>query len=180
MTHATPDITSTAPSSLHLATLIRTRGLGTAGSWARDFGLIGLVSGVLGPLLGGQGHLPMAYVLACGLAGAILGLGVGCLLRWLLREVVTDVPLLVLFATLGPVVGLFWGASVGAIGGLFLGTHFVSLSVFFATVSAIAQLGWIWLPYALLRGQLRATWPLITLAAITPLVGAAFLQVGGY
>ncbi len=145
--------------------------IGRPREWARDFSLIGGVTGALAPLL----IQDPTYIAAAAIAGAVAGAGLGAFVpKVLARLGHLKVPTL-MFG--GMAVGAVWGGLAGAVAGLTLPNLFW-LSVSVASIAGALQFGWIWLPYLLQKISRKKTWPLVVLAfAAAPLLGWASVWV---
>lgn len=142
--------------------------LGARLAWMRDFALIGAVSGSAAPALFWL-QAP-GYLVACGVAGAALGLALGLLLPPLLLGPVSRWPFAVLLVV-GLAVGAAWGGGTGLAGGLFafgaqdrMGLAWLSGAC--GAVAGAMQLGWFWLPYTLRKAKSRSTWPIVLAACL--------------
>ncbi len=165
--------------------------LGERRTWVRDLAIIGGVSGALAPAA--VGMLFPGYVLLAGAFGAGSGAVVGHLASAMLgKERIRRVPVAVLLVG-GLGLGALWGALTGLGAALGLGAFsapgsgavLLVLSALLASVAGAIQLGWFWLPYAILRARGRRTWPLVVVASLlAPALGwaalAAFALVSGH
>jgi len=167
--------TLTIPSGAELARL------GERRSWVRDLTIIGGVSGALAPAA--VGFLMPGYVLLAGAFGAGSGAVVGHLAASMLtKERVRRLPVAGLLVG-GVGLGALWGALTGFGAALGLGAFahggggvLLALSALLASVAGAIQLGWFWLPYAILRARGRRTWPLVVVASLlAPALGWAAL-----
>jgi hypothetical protein len=141
--------------------------VGRPRDWARDFSLIGGVTGLLAPWLLGD----PSYIAAAAISGAVAGAGLGAAVpRMLVRARHWKVPALMLG---GMGIGAVWGGIAGAAAGLTQPNLFW-LSVAIAGIAGAMQFGWIWLPYVLKKIGHKRTWPLLLAAfAAAPLLGWA-------
>lgn len=140
---------------------------GAPAHWARDFGLIGLFSGAMGPTILGVGW---SVMLASGLAGAAAGTLLGAAAPGVLERVRGRVPIPLLLL-MGIPVGAVWGAVAGLAAGLALGSlpNLPNMLVLWAMVAGIAgavQMGAVWFPYTFLRVLQKPTWPVVVLACM--------------
>ena len=144
-----------------------TTAVGRPTEWARDFSLIGGVTGLLAPWLLGD----PTYVAAAAISGAMAGAALGATVpRMLTKLRHLKVPSLMLG---GMGIGAVWGGVSGAIAGLTLPNLFW-LSVSIASIAGALQFGWIWLPYVMKKIGRKRTWPLVLAAfAAAPLLGWA-------
>ncbi|MCB9684038.1 MAG: hypothetical protein H6735_03220 [Alphaproteobacteria bacterium] len=142
--------------------------------WARDWALIGLASGALAPIGLGMWSNPagIAFVVAAGLVGMIVGAAIGGFAPAVLERVRGRWPIPALLM-LGLPIGAVWGALAGLAGGLAVGDpSFLVYSVFGAAIAGAAQLGATWFPYTFLSVLQRRTWPVVLLSVLAaPLLG---------
>lgn len=135
---------------------------------SRDLAVVGGVTAVLAAAGLGGSALSL-FSLVAGAAAATLGALLGRLGPLLLGRRVRRVRVPFLLGA-GAGLGALWGATAGALAALVAGTPLLPAVVDAARLGML-QLGWLWLPYLLLRARGRATWPLVTLAAaVTPLL----------
>ena len=148
-----------------------TTAVGRPREWARDFSLIGGVTGLLAPALLGD----PSYVAAAAVSGAIAGGALGAAVpKMLTRLRHLKVPALMLG---GMGIGAVWGGIAGAVAGFTMPNLFW-LSVAVASIAGALQFGWIWLPYVLKKIGRKRTWPLVLAAfAAAPLLGWASIWV---
>jgi hypothetical protein len=150
--------------------------VGSHRHWARDFALIGGVTGLVAPMavvpsIVSSGYLGAAAVVGA-LSGAFLGTAVPAALSRLGN---VRLPVL-LMGGLG--VGAVWGGVVGAAAALAAEPALVALSVLLAGIAGTLQFGWIWLPYVLRKIRGKRTWPLVVTAlAATPALGWASVWI---
>ncbi len=141
--------------------------VGSPAHWARDFGLIGLFSGAMGPTILGVGW---SVLVASGLAGAAAGALLGAAAPGVLERVRGRVPIPFLLL-MGIPVGAVWGAVAGLAAGLALGS-LPNMFVLWAMVAGIAgavQMGAVWFPYTVLSVLRKPTWPVVVLACASSL-----------
>lgn len=148
--------------------------LGNPLVWARDFAVVGAVSSFLAPWLVVQEAFGMTYLVASAAMGGVFGAVLGLALPRILTKL-GKIPFWALLFTLGPALGLLWGAAVGASSGQVLEHDMWVLSTMFAAPAAAAQLAWMWLPYTVLRARGKRTWPLIAFACALPVAGLVAL-----
>jgi hypothetical protein len=155
--------------------------LGSRLSWARDFAVIGAVTGFAAPAP--YFWHDTEYLAACSGSGAVIGavLGVAtsrALLVWLSRW-----PFGVLLV-LGLALGALWGGSTGFCGGA-LALDDAHAYVPLTPISAIAgagagmlQLGWFWLPYTLARAKGKSALAIVAAACVVSVaLGFASLSI---
>lgn len=144
--------------------------------WARDFAVVGGVTGFAAPYVV---ITDLPFAAAAGLAGAALGLVLGALAAPFLERARHRVPLLLLvFAA--PFVGAVWGGLSGVAGGLVGGRMFagesVELGLVMGAAAGMVQLGWMFLPYTLVAVMKLPRWPVVLAASVAaPVFG--FLAV---
>lgn len=136
-------------------------------AWARDLALIGGASALP---LAVCAAVPLSTVVLAALLAAIGGAAIGALVPRLLHRRVRRIPLFVLIpAAIG--LGGAWGGAVGMIAALVTGAPFLRVTELAASAGA-AQLGWLWLPYAIGIVRRGSSWPTVIAAcAMAPLVG---------
>ena len=152
--------------------------LGNPLVWARDFAIVGAVSSFLAPWLVVQQAFGLTYLGASAAMGGLFGGVLGLALPRILTKL-GKIPFWALLFTLGPALGLLWGAAVGASSGQVLGEDLWVLSTMFAAPAAAAQLAWMWLPYTVLRAKGKRTWPLIGFACAMPVAGLVAMAIAG-
>lgn len=176
-----PAAPAASPSPTSPASDARFGDIGTSGTWARDFAILGALSTGLGLVAMGAG-LIFAVVGIGAIVGAVTGLGLGAWLQRLVSRHGAALPGAVLVA-LGPIIGGFWGAAVGVITAVCVipDGEIISFAAAFGAVSGVAQLAWFWVVYVALRARKLPTWPALVLAAVTPFLGGALMRalVGG-
>ncbi len=156
--------TLAVPSGVELARL------GERRTWVRDLTIIGGLSGALAPAA--VGMMPPGYVFLAGLFGA----GSGAVVGWLASSMLSSArvrrwPVAGLLVG-GIGLGALWGAMTGLGAALGLGPFgggglaLLFLSALLAAVAGALQLGWFWLPYAILRARGGRTWPLVLFASL--------------
>jgi hypothetical protein len=144
--------------------------LGNPWTWARDFALVGGVSSFLAPYLVVRDHYGMDYIAL----STAMGIGFGAVLGLVLPRILTrmgQIPFWALLFTLGPSLGLLWGAAVGASSGQILKADMWMVSTLFAAPAAAFQFGWLWLPYTVVRAREKRAWPLVAFACVMPVAG---------
>jgi hypothetical protein len=165
--------------------------LGTVRSWARDFALLGTLSGCLAPLSAvvvvgiGAHHLSLAlrefpwtyYVVAAVIAG-VSGAAVGPIIRSLLRRG-SSWTLGRWFALL-PLVGAMWGALVGLLTALATleSRMDIQMSALCAALAAAVQVGWYWYAYLARRVASQSVWTLLLRAALVSVITAPAVVYG--
>ncbi len=153
--------------------------LGRPLHWARDFALVGAVTGGLAPLAVYSGF-PSAYYLLTGVGGMLAGALLGGVLPRLLGARIRRLPVAALLVV-GPALGALWGALAGLAGSLVfrdsamdLGT----LSVMAGAAAGAVQFGWLWIPYSVKRARKKRVWPVVAGAlALAPAMGWAAMAV---
>lgn len=135
--------------------------------WARDLALIGAASALPLALFSA---LPPATVALAALFAALGGAAIGALVPALLHRRVRRIPLFVLVpAAFG--LGGAWAGGAALLAALATGAPWVRFTELAATAGA-AQLGWLWLPYAVGVARRGSSWPTVVAAcAAAPLVG---------
>lgn len=149
--------------------------LGPWWRWALDMGLVGLLSGAGAPMplvkLSGVG-----YVVLAGVVGAALGALLGCVARWLVARR-TSCAMRAVYALLGPVVGVVWGATTSGLACLALSggrERMWFFAVVLGGLTGLVQVGWVWSAYAAAASRGSARWPwLVVSAVLAPLLGFA-------
>lgn len=135
--------------------------------WARDLAIVGAVTGFGVPFLHPLASLTPSLLVA--LVAAVTGAALGAAAPRLLNAHVRRVPVVLLLGA-GAGVGALWGGLVGVVSAYVIGGGSWYLVHLAATIGLV-QLGWFWLPYAVLRGRRRPTWSLVVAAVLcTPLV----------
>ncbi|MEL6348483.1 MAG: hypothetical protein AAFV53_35580 [Myxococcota bacterium] len=146
---------------------------GSPARWARDMAVIGGSASVSMPLMGALlVGLPIGYVAAAGIAGAVTGGGVGALMPGLLERLRGRIPLAALLVGLGPIIGALWGAAVGVLAAPAVGAHMLPLSVLTAGIGGALQFGLWWFPYTFQTVRKAPVLPVVLMAAVSaPILG---------
>lgn len=146
--------------------------MGEPRHWARDFSLIGGITGLSAPLAVAPAIAGSGYAITAAVTGVLTGAFLGMVIpKSLARLKNVRLPVL-LFGGIG--VGAIWGATVGAVAAFAAGEHFWMFSMGLAGLAGAIQFGWIWLPYVLKKIGKKRTWPLVTGAVlVAPLLGWA-------
>ena len=144
--------------------------LGSRLSWARDFAIIGAVTGFAAPAPFWWGNF--TYLGACAGAGAVVGALLGVVMAGALVGPFARWPFGVLLL-FGLGVGAAWGASAAYLGGVAgFGTpahdklELAKLSSMAGAVAGAVQLGWFWLPYVLRKSRGLSGVPIVVASCL--------------
>lgn len=140
--------------------------------WARDAGLVGLVTGFSGPAWIVYGLTPHPHLIACALSAGVLGAALGFVgpdvFGWLRQRVSLKV-----LAVALPAAAFFlgWGAAslaAGAVGAP------AGAAAWFGGVALAGQVTLFWLPYLVAVVTRLPRWPVVVAACLlSPLMGYA-------
>lgn len=129
--------------------------------WARDFAVVGGLTGFLAPFAIFQ---QLLYALLTGFGGALGGGLLGLFSAWLLSGNARRWSPLA-FLPLGLVVGALWGVSA-ALPTVVLGTEVLFWSLLVAGFAGAVQLAWLWPLYCHRRLAGRSTAALVVLSSL--------------
>jgi hypothetical protein len=156
----------------HTAPAPLARVTGRRRDWARDAALVGLVTGYTGPawLIYGLGLHP--HLVACALAGGLVGAMLGAVAPDVLDLVRGRVSLPALAVSL-PVLGFFLGWGAAALAADLVGAP-VGAAARFGAVALAGQIALFWLPYTVATVTRLPRWPVLLIAClVSPLLGPA-------